>query len=90
MQLAWLSVWSEVQIVCVMVQLMPLPSHHLLPFWCRLTRLSFKKLFNRCSVVESDSHHLSDSNNWRGLNHSAVRTRQSLLHCDLESPEIRS
>jgi len=26
--LAWLSVWSEVQTICIMVQLMPLPPHH--------------------------------------------------------------
>jgi len=28
--LAWLSVWSEAQMICIMVQLMPLPPHHLL------------------------------------------------------------
>jgi len=28
--LAWLSVWSEVQMMCIIVQLMPLPSNHLL------------------------------------------------------------
>jgi len=28
--LAWLSVWSEVQMICTMVQLVPLPPHHLL------------------------------------------------------------
>jgi len=27
--LAWLPVWSEVQMICIMVQLMPLPSYHL-------------------------------------------------------------
>jgi len=26
--LAWLSVWSEVQIVCIMVHMMPLPSRN--------------------------------------------------------------
>jgi len=42
--LAWLTVCSEVQMICNMVQLMPLPPHHLLlqqnpefqnglPFW---------------------------------------------------------
>jgi len=28
--LAWLSVWSEMQMIWHMVQLMPLPPHHLL------------------------------------------------------------
>jgi len=28
--LAWLSVWSEVQMIRIMIQLMPLPCHHLL------------------------------------------------------------
>jgi len=28
--LAWLSVWSKVQMICILVQLMPLPPHHLL------------------------------------------------------------
>jgi len=26
--LAWLSVWSKVQMICIMVQLMPLPRNH--------------------------------------------------------------
>ena len=28
--LAWLSIWSEVQMISPVVQLMPLPPHHLL------------------------------------------------------------
>jgi len=51
--LAWLSVWSEVQVICTMhmVQLMPLPTSHLLLQWnpewftsgASLPRLSWKK-----------------------------------------------
>ena len=46
--LAWLSVWSEVQMTCISHgQLMPLPPHHLcfskiqngLSFWNRLTQV---------------------------------------------------
>jgi len=45
--LAWLSVWSEMQMICIMVSLMPLPPHHLLHqkilLGASLARLSWKK-----------------------------------------------
>jgi len=45
--LEWLSVWSEVQMVC-MVQLMPLPPHHVLlhynPDWFNLSGASLPGL----------------------------------------------
>ena len=49
--LAWLSVWSEVQMICIMVQLMPLPPiiscsskiQNGLPFWYRLTQVALEK-----------------------------------------------
>jgi len=60
--LAWLSVWSEVQIVCILVQLIPphpktpsflasLNSRLVLPLWYRLTRLSWKRGHNTGVVV---------------------------------------
>jgi len=61
----WLSVWSEVQIVCDMVQLMPLhpktPSslasfkfRLVLPFWYRLTEVVLEKRpLNGCSSAGS-------------------------------------
>jgi len=58
--LMWLSVCSEVQIVCIMMQLMPLPSPLSLaafksrlvePFWYRLTQVVLEKRpSNGCSV----------------------------------------
>jgi len=60
--LAWLSVWSEVQIVCILVQLIPphpktpsflasMNSRLVLPLWYRLTRLSWKRGHNTGVVV---------------------------------------
>jgi len=61
----WLSIWSEVQIVCDMVQLMPLhpktPSslasfkfRLVLPFWYRLTEVVLEKRpLNGCSSAGS-------------------------------------
>ena len=59
--LMWLSVWSEVQIVCIVVQLMSLhpktssslasfKSRQVLPLWYRLTQVVLeKKPLNGCS-----------------------------------------
>ena len=59
--LAWLSVWSEVLMTCIiMVWLMPLPPHHLclskiqngLSFWYRLTQVVLEKRpLNDCVCV---------------------------------------
>jgi len=62
--LVWLSDWSEVQIVCVMVQLMLLPLHPknpssvasfksrlVLPFWYRLTQVDQEKRPSNGAVV---------------------------------------
>jgi len=61
--LVWLSVWSEVQIVCIMVQLMPLhpktpsslasfKSRLVLPFWYWLIQVVLEKRpLNGCSVL---------------------------------------
>ena len=61
----WLSVWSEVQIVCIIVQLMSLhsktpsslasfKSRLVLPFWYRLTQVVLEKRpLNRCGTQVS-------------------------------------
>ena len=58
--LAWLSIWSEVQVILHMVQLMPLPPHHLLlqqnPEWFILLVLAYpgfleKRPLNGCVCV---------------------------------------
>jgi len=66
--LAWLSVWSKVQVICIWStgppdaiatpsSLASLKSIFVQPFWCRLTQVATeKKLLNRCLAGDVHYH----------------------------------
>jgi len=75
--LVWLSVWSEVQIVCIWSgwcqchpkttsSLASFKSRLVLPFWYCLTQVVLEKgLLNGCSVVISNMYCYVDSATWK-------------------------